>query len=322
MRKSHKELMDELCPPKSVDPLTLLPRELAEFILEHLSFRQRMNACLVSKQWAHFIRSVPNLWQHLDLSGARKKVRSAFISRAINIGRSKLTKASLNELYDFDKTLIALVKHCPLEELELCDTGLQCGNLGNILGTSKHFKKLRARKGTTLGGDAVRSILERTSLNLEVFDCQDLILRVRFPSRQEITWPNLHTFSATFENGEVTVRFFREVISRMPSLEYLTIKQQGLGTTRKHIDLSRCTKLKSLDLAVMHTRRDVFTFPSSLVRLRLEPTLADGSASWQSVIGPTTTVNLPNLEELTLEARGDCIASVVVLLLEHSDKVH
>ena len=87
LRKVHKELMDKLCPPKSVDPMTVLPRELAEIIMNHLSFRQRMNACLVSKEWTKFVRSCPDLWSHLDLSNSRKKVGNAFVSRAVSDSR-------------------------------------------------------------------------------------------------------------------------------------------------------------------------------------------------------------------------------------------
>lgn len=101
LRKVHIELMTKLCPPKSVDPMTMLPRELAEIILEHLTFRQRMNACLVSKQWAKFIRSCPDLWRHLDLSNSRKKVKNAFISRAVSL------------LYDFSSwRSVRDVFHC------------------------------------------------------------------------------------------------------------------------------------------------------------------------------------------------------------------
>lgn len=85
LRKVHQDLMNKLCPPKSVDPMTVLPRELAEIILQHLTFKQRMNACLVSKQWTKFIRSCPDLWSHLDLSNPRRKVKNAFVSRAVSV---------------------------------------------------------------------------------------------------------------------------------------------------------------------------------------------------------------------------------------------
>ena len=88
--------MTELSPPRSVDPLTVLPRELAEQILGYLNFRQLIKTSLVSKEWAQFIRRTPNLWGHLDLTLARRKVKNAFVSRAINTGRSKLKTATLN----------------------------------------------------------------------------------------------------------------------------------------------------------------------------------------------------------------------------------
>jgi F-box/TPR repeat protein Pof3 len=117
LKKAHDDTQAIVAPPKAVDPLLMLPRELAESILLYLTFPQRINACRVSKGWAQFIRSVPTLWSHLDLSGAKKKVRPAFVSRAINVGREKITRATLSQMYDSDKALRAIFKYCPIEEL-------------------------------------------------------------------------------------------------------------------------------------------------------------------------------------------------------------
>ncbi|KAI7364375.1 hypothetical protein KC354_g5733 [Hortaea werneckii] len=108
LRKMHGELTTQLAPPTSIDPLTVLPRELAELILGYLSFQQRIAISRVSKQWMDFVRSSPNLWQHLDLSNPKRKVKTAFISKAINTARQKLTSATLSSLHDFDKVLEGL----------------------------------------------------------------------------------------------------------------------------------------------------------------------------------------------------------------------
>ena len=141
--------MDKLSPPKSVDPLTVLPPELAEIVLEYLSFRQRVNACMVTKQWARFIQSIPNLWTHLNLTGARKKVSNKFVSKAINVAENKLTAATLNNLYDFDRALKALIRTCPLEELTLLKCGLQGQPLTDELSQAKCLKRLTLGNGNT-----------------------------------------------------------------------------------------------------------------------------------------------------------------------------
>ncbi|TKA48672.1 hypothetical protein B0A54_00808 [Friedmanniomyces endolithicus] len=171
LRTAHVDLMHQLSPPKSVDPLTVLPRELAEQILECLTFQQRMNACLVSKQWTSFFRSVPSLWQHLDLSDARRKVRPAFISRAINVGRHRLTKATLHKLYDFDKTLAALIRHCPLQDLTLLDTGIQSQNLVDLLREAAHLRALRILEGTQIGQRTLKQLVGSLSTSLETLVC-------------------------------------------------------------------------------------------------------------------------------------------------------
>ena len=82
LKNAHAELLAKIAPPKSCDPMTKLPREMAEHVLKGLSFQQLMKACLVSKQWMLLIRSMPGLWHHLDFSHAKHNVKVRFISSA------------------------------------------------------------------------------------------------------------------------------------------------------------------------------------------------------------------------------------------------
>ncbi|TKA75188.1 hypothetical protein B0A55_05175 [Friedmanniomyces simplex] len=297
LRTAHGELMSQLSPPKSVDPLTVLPRELAEQILEYLTFQQRTNACLVSKQWKSFIRSVPSFWQHLDLSDARRKVRPAFISRAINVGRHKLTKATLGGLYDFDKTLAGLIRHCALEELALLDTGLQSQNLVDLLRQSSRLKALTIHKGTQIGEGTLKQLLAILPISLESLVCY-------LPDHKTLDlgkrpFGRLTTLSLCVGRFHALGYLFQSVATFMPHLRSFTARQ-SLGQanhTSVPLDLTVLDKLECLDLRVRWTGSNRLKLPSSLQVLRL-----DINHQFEIITDPAVTeVRLPRLTELLLD---------------------
>jgi len=275
LREAHEDLMNEISPRTSVDPLTKLPRELAELILEFLGFRQRINACRVSKQWAHFIRSSPNLWQHLDLSGAKRKVRSAFISRAINTARQRLTAATLTMLMDFDKTLAALLRHCPIQELTLLDTGLQSRNLVDAFSRAKHLKALRLGKGTVMGPTSVAQIIKTCATTLE-----DLGL------------------SEEFVISEPCDRLKKLVLTSSASGR--SARGGALGTNTPFLSLEKfAPNLQCLDATVTIGRE--LRLPSSLTILRLKSTVVPSSTTFYLPHLRELSVDIPNLTVRTVE---------------------
>ncbi|KAK3629352.1 hypothetical protein LTR56_018127 [Elasticomyces elasticus] len=295
LRDAHGDLQKQLAPPKSVDPLTVLPRELAEQILEYLTFQQRMNACMVSKQWTIFIRSVPSLWQHLDFSGARRKVKTAFVSRAINVGKKKLTKATLSELYDFDKVLAALIRYCPLDELTLLNTGLQSQNLVDALRKSKRLKALTIGADTRVGGETLKYIMKAVSSTLETFECQGLGSSIL--DLPEVPFDALTTLIITADSFWFA-DFSRKIVTFMPNLRTLIAHQRGRYASVVTVppDFTALDKLECLDLEVTWGGGDLLKLPQSLLILRL-----DTNGSLDVVLAPTDPPNhLPHLNELSL----------------------
>jgi len=246
--------MTELSPPRSVDPLTVLPRELAEQILEYLNFRQLMKTCLVSKEWMQFIRRTPNLWHHLDLTRANRKVKNSFISRAINIGRSKLKTATLNNLFEFDKALSALVRTCPLEELHLLNTGLLESGIVDVLKPVKNLRILRICKGTTCASRILTEILKNASPALESLICEDMsvLLQPRNFEIPECEFPNMQKLDLTWSSGLPAMFFMIRSLPKMPNLKVLKIHQLSVEQRSMFplIDLSMLTQLSTLDLLV------------------------------------------------------------------------
>ncbi|KAK5675744.1 hypothetical protein LTS10_011471 [Elasticomyces elasticus] len=295
LRDAHGDLQKQLAPPKSVDPLTVLPRELAEQILEYMNFQQRMNACMVSKQWTMFIRSVPSLWRHLDFSGARRKVKTAFVSRAINVGKKKLTKATLSELYEFDKVLAALIRYCPLDELTLLNTGLQSQNLVDALRKSKRLKALTLGAETRVGGETLKYIMKAVSTTLETFKCQGLGLSIL--GLPEVPFDALTTLNITADSFNFA-DLSRKVATFMPNLRTLVAHERTRHASIASVppDFTVLDKLECLDLEATWSGSNLLKIPSSLVILRL-----DTNASLDITIAPTDPpTHLPHLNELSL----------------------
>lgn len=265
--------MTELSPPRSVDPLTVLPRELAEQILGYLNFRQLMKTSLVSKEWAQFIRRTPNLWCHLDLTRANRKVKNAFISRAINTGRSKLTTATLNNLFEFDKALGALVRTCPLEEINLLNTGLLTNEIVGMLKPVKNLRILRVYKGTTLSSRALTDILKNASPALETFFCEDMCVHAR-PQTFNISgcdFPKMQKLDLTWSSGSPAILSVIQSLPNMPNLRELKLHQisNKSRTVCPSVDLSRLTQLSTLDLLIDVTSANHIILPSTIRSLAI-----------------------------------------------------
>jgi F-box/TPR repeat protein Pof3 len=304
LKKSHKDLLDKLSPPKSVDPLTVLPRELAEMVLEYLTFRQRINACLVTKQWAQFIRSSPNLWTHLDLIGARKKVPNRFISRAINVARTKLTAARLNNLYDFEKTIRALVKACPLEELTFMKCGLQGQHLTDALANAKHLKSFSLGRDSELQPYQLQHLLTAVSERIESFHCN--ISRGGVATIDGATCKNLKMLSLSFPNPAGLTSLLANVSTCLPNLQHLTLRQTETNSsfrTGMHMDLDKCGHLQSVDLSLAFSSTSLLTLPQSLRIVKLNPILNSNPEHFFRPISMDLQphYSLPNMQELTID---------------------
>ena len=265
--------MTELSPAKSVDPLTMLPRELAEQILSYLNFKQLMNTCMVSKGWSQFIRRSPNLWHHLDLTLARRKVKNVFVSRAINIGRAKLKAATLNNLFDLDKALAALARHCPLEELTLRTTGMLTNDIVEIMKSVKTLKKLRICKGTIMPHQSLSSLIGNLSETLETLVCDDLFIQqraqdFRFP---KCSFPNLQNLDLSWSSEWPGLQVLLSNLPNMPNLRSLRLHQLINKTVggMPFMDIRSLSHLSTLDLLLDIRQASHLMLPSSLKSLSI-----------------------------------------------------
>ncbi|RMY71879.1 hypothetical protein D0863_04879, partial [Hortaea werneckii] len=331
LRKVHGELTTQLAPPTSIDPLTVLPRELAELILGYLSFQQRIAISRVSKQWSGFIRSSPNLWQHLDLSNPKRKVKTAFVSKAINTARQKLTAATLSSLHDFDKVLHALLRHCPIEHLTLCDTGLQSQNLVEALKKSKHIKSLRLDRGTEIGPTTLAQVIQVCASTLETFQCilarnEEFVgiwTKCEHLSTLKITLtgdPSRVRPGNAAWNAPVAPGFGGALLPNLqeftPNLQSLTIHdKKPRSQLHSVLDLRDLGGLERLDLELPIESAHQLMLPSKLVHLRFVSTVNNATANFfKDSDGNVRGFTLPQLQSLEVAVPWMDIALIDLFL--------
>ena len=272
-------------------------------MLDYITFQQLMNACLVSRGWMLFIRSAPGLWWHIDLTHARKKVKDAFISRAINVGRAKITKITLNKLPDCDKALSALIRHGTIEEVTLLTTGLLRDNLADTLACAPSLKSLHISEAIAMTVTTVPRITCQTSKTLESLRWDDVSSRtdgLYMGIHPPLACPVLKRLDLSWSNTWGALSEFLSSIASLPNLEYLRLGQleYNLHVGPLVLDLNNHNALQHLDLSLSFSRDDLLTLPTSLKYLALR---SRGSRSASSWIHTNLNAFLPALEHLHLD---------------------
>ncbi|CAK3844359.1 Stress-induced-phospho 1 [Lecanosticta acicola] len=316
LKKVHDELQQQIAPNNSVDPLTVLPRELANTVLEYLSFRQRIAICRVSKGWRHFIRSEPSLWSHLDLSAAKSKVGTKFVSTVMNTARGKLKVATLNRLYDFDKVLAAVVPR--IESLTLTGTGLQGENLVRALRKTSSLRELRILQGTDISPHTLRELIPLQP-NLEVLHCTTL-KHVSFDDTWNLELPNLLSLNLTAKTMLGLEVCFQKLSGHASKLEDLTFWEQDGGnafTRNVDVDLRSFPNLKRLLLRSPLRDVDQIQLPPNLTSLTLQRSRLGSTSGLHFITNTAPNVlneffifNLPALEELSLHMPGLLLSDI------------
>lgn len=250
-----------------MDPLSRFPVELAEQTLGYLSFKQLMNVCRVSKKWSTFINGSPNLWRDLDLSHARRKVKNAFVSRAINVGRLKLKAATLGNLYDFHKVIRALANSGTLENLTLLDDHVITDDTSRDFHRFNNLKVLDFRGAVTHHARVVR-ILQSLAPTLEVVRFERLMWvthGVQLGLLPAVEFPKLRTLEVSMPNFgpnlDAAVFLFHK---NMPNLEKIKLHQYQPAHSHDMLEFQELRQLTHLDLLLDITHANKIRVPGTL----------------------------------------------------------
>lgn len=250
-----------------MDPLTKLPRELAEQVLGYLSFRQLINVCRVSKGWSQFIDRTPTLWHHLDLSHARRYVKNGFVSRAINVGRTKLRSVTLKNLDNLPKAFLALAHNCVLEEVTILDS-LVSNEIVRTFHRLTQLKSLTIGTGGNSAEDRTLYILRSIAPTLETLVFDKIMVNSPGPWLMQIVnlqFPKLHTLELTVPAFSARLdSFVSKLEDVMPNLHAVKLHEHNPVDKQNLLDFQGLKHLTRLDLLLDITSANKVKIPATL----------------------------------------------------------
>lgn len=266
----------------------------------------------------------------MDLSAARKKVPTKFISRAINTARDKLTKATLKNLGDFDKCSLALVKNCPIEEVVLIECGLQSRNLTTFLEHARHLKRLKLDRKTESTSSELPYMLMAVSDRLESFECT--LTKGRLPDCSKLFCNNLTSLTICTGAMWDTMPLLGGLARRIPMLQSFTLRQTAMSSaSHLGLDFSECQNLRRLDLTCPISSAYMLQLPRLLTHFKFKSVvLSTHTAFFSGSSANFPAFDLPYLEELEIEIMhmtivqvGQALFCSVVKVLDNSpDRVN
>lgn len=297
----------QLSPAKSVDPLTVLPVELAEMVLEYITFRNTVNCMRTSRGWRDYIAKLPRLWLHLDLSGARKFVPKSFVAQAVRRSQNRLSKATIHRFEHFD-VLKNVAKCCrELADLEFISVPhAMSSTLIDIVRCAPNLQRFVIHP--EVSPDTVTRIMHsQPNLKHVAFNT---VQSSRHPADFKGPFPALESFSINMvDRSSGFSRTLCSLLQHTTNLRSLTI-------TNASFLLGTLEPFASLPLTSLVLRRvDFFgeslpKFPNSLQTLVFESaysiSLGDfGMGLLRSCLPVLTLLSLAGLDDLEASSLGD-----------------
>jgi len=286
-----------------------------------------------SKKWSTFIKTLPDLWQDLDLSEAQRPVSNAFISQCINRSKHRLRSATLARLSKVDTALHALTKRClHLRSLTLHDAALSSRSFMQHIAQSPRLTNLTFGPRTTIRLEQVSRLLvlcpQLISLICPSVGTSGNVAQAAW----NVNFPNLETLKLV-RSKESSSRATRSLdivsthpfpiciavdqegqpsmIARIPNICTLVLSLWDEPPDGRNLDFSMLKRLTHLDLGTLSSQLVPANFPSSLVFLASPPrwlyTTPGGHDLAMSSLKPWDGLDFPDLQTLHCETMEQAI---------------
>ncbi|KAJ5129663.1 Tetratricopeptide-like helical [Penicillium bovifimosum] len=236
-----EKLLDKLAGGNRRDPFTVLPLEVADIILHHLSFKQIVAIMRVCKGWHGFLIGLSSLWMHVDLTEARYDVSSNTVRDYIHRSRAQLTNATIRRLLPHAiPQVIDMLSRCPkLEHLHFRAFYVPSIFYPKIQ-EFRQLKTLVCGPGITISHERVGSVLSALT-NLEKATFYDVWDPVTGSPQPTPTWPkylpNLKSLILKCSQNSHSIGFaynFEDVVPGLTSSVYPNLKELRLLWNTAH----------------------------------------------------------------------------------------
>lgn len=253
LRAQYEKLARQLAPPKAIDPLQMLPLELAEMVLKYLDFRHMIGLLRVSKTWSQLLSSMPGLWTDLDFSNASKPVNLGAVRKYIKCANGTTSRVSLDR---FGSNSEKIPRYVAARCARLTDLRIPGGLIGaSILEAAPCALNLRTliiSKACQISCDMVSQLLGHFP-NLERAKFQSVDSSGNRPASWEVDMPNLHTL--VLDTPKIIRRGGRAMnvldldalLAKLPNIHTLSV--QGWVVPGQRVDFSSLHQLHNLDLS-------------------------------------------------------------------------
>ncbi|KAI9791747.1 MAG: hypothetical protein M1816_003557 [Peltula sp. TS41687] len=319
-----KKLRPVVKPATLLDPFLFLPVELAQMVVDHLTFIELVKCLRVSKGWNEYLTSITKLWTNLDLSHAKRPVRVASVKACLRRSRGDITRATLNGLVTLQGGILKLITaNCrELQSLEICQ-GLVSASLLEAAPLAHRLDTLILSKQCEVTIDTVMYLLKT---------CRDLS-KAEFHTISEMgnsvaQWPTDMVSLKELRLGSYTPRIcssYRSAASlsletlhyRAPNLSVLSLHN---WSTRHRVDRLAYRSLSELSRLDLQGNTMVLfpVLPASIRHLNLSDSSIScmGTSQCDAILGD---LFLPNLHELDVSGSNAMTPALLDRLLRGSE---